>query len=502
MSLRQTIGSLYTQKGFRGPVLTLFTGSSSALLLAYLCEPVLTRLYTAADYKVMGYFTALSALLFSISSLRYDDALMLQKKDSDAAAVVLLSWIVLLAVLLFTCVGLYWGDTFAHRANIPAITPYLVLIIPVLVAMRLARTLELWLVRAKAFRFVMAGQAANTGVMVTSRIGVGVPPVSAGPGGLIGGYLAGNIVAALINAVAALREGGRIILRLPPLGKVWQTARRYRRFPLFSTPSSLVAALVYRMPVFMIPLYFAGDELGYYVKGFAALAIPLSVAGNAISRVFFVHAAEAKIHNLRQRLTSISTMVHSRLVMLGIFPTLVLMVAGPDIFAVVFGAPWRTAGVYVQYLGPWLLLGSIVSPLTRIFDILERQRIDLATSAAACVLMSSALILGGRTGHMPALMLSIGAMGALARLGQLAILMHLAGAKATAVLAPYGKYLLLSAPGIGILIAAGLFGKPWVTTVAAIVAASAFGVLLLRNEGLFTGRGGTKQESPSPRLPD
>ena len=502
VSLRQFLRSIYGQEGFRGPVMTLFTGSSAALLLAYLCEPILTRLYTAADYKVMGYFTALAALLFSVSSLRYDDALMLQKEESDAASVVWLSWIVLLVVLLVTGTALFWGEGFAQWTNIPAIAPFLVLLAPTLLAMRLARTMELWLVRAKAFRFVMAGQAANTGVMVTSRIGVGVPPVSAGAGGLIGGYLAGNLVAALINFVAALRGGGRILLMLPPWRKILNAARRYRRFPLFSTPSSLVAALVYRLPVFLIPLFFVGDELGYYVKAFATLAIPLGLAGNAISRVFFVHAAEAKIHNLRDRLTSISTMVHNRLVMLGLFPTLVLMVAGPDIFAVVFGAPWRTAGTYAQYLGPWLLLGSIVSPLTRIFDVLERQRTDLATSTATCLLMVMALILGGQTGRMPALLLSIGIMGALARIGQLAILMHLAGAKMRAILAPYGKYLLLATPGIGILGAAGLLGMPRVTTATAAIAGLVFVALLLRDEDLLSGLGEKRQETPNPPTPD
>ena len=216
VKLRKVLSSLYTQKGFRGPVLTLFTGSSAALLVAYLCEPVLTRLYTAADYKVMGYFSALASLLFSISSLRYDDALMLQKKDSDAAAVVWLSWVVMAFLVVVAGIGLIWKDSFAQQANIPAIAPYLVLIVPVLAAMRIARTMELWLVRAKAFRLVMAGQTSNTGVMVASRIGVGVPPVSAGAGGLIGGYLAGNVAAALINTVAAIREGGRVLLRPPP----------------------------------------------------------------------------------------------------------------------------------------------------------------------------------------------------------------------------------------------------------------------------------------------
>ncbi len=495
--LRAFLARLYTTEGFRGPVLTLFTGSSAALLLAYLCEPILTRLYTADQYGVMGYFSAVVATLFAVSSLRYDDALMLQEKDEDAATVVWLAGGVLAVLLAVLALALFWRHDLARLANMPELAPFLMLVPATLLAMRMARTGELWLMRSKAYRHVTAGQIANTTTVVTSRIGVGLPPLSAGAAGLsagaaglVGGFLAGNVACAAVNVTSSLRRSGQVLLRRPGIGAVLGMARRYKRFFLFSTPSSLVATLVYRLPVFLLPVYFADDELGYYVKAFAALAIPLSYAGNAVSRVFFVHAAEARLAQLRGRLTDISTMVHRRLVMIGLFPTLVLMVAGPDIFAVVFGEDvgqnWRTAGIYVQYIAPWLFFGSIVSPLTRIFDVLERQRLDLATSLVACACMTAALVIGGRTQDVRLLLLAVGITGSAARLMQLAILVRLARSDLRQILGAYAHYGLYSAPGLMIIAGALALGVPWLTTVAAVVAGLVFAGLVLRKEKLLS----------------
>ena len=495
--LRAFLSRLYTTEGFRGPVLTLFTGSSAALLIAYLCEPILTRLYTADQYAVMGYFSAVVAILFAGSSLRFDDALLLQEKDEDAATVAWLAGCVLALLLVLAGVALLWRHDLARLAGIPELAPFLLLVPATLLAMRGARTAELWLMRAKAYRHVTAGQIANTASMVTSRIGAGIPPLSAGAAGLsagaaglVGGFLAGNVAAAAVNITSSLRRSGRLLLRRPGFGAILRMARRYRRFALFSTPSSLVATLAYRLPTFMILLYFTPDVLGYYVKAFAALAIPLSYAGNAVSRVFFVHAAEARLAQLKGRLAEISTMVHRRLVMIGLFPTLALMLAGPDIFAVVFGEDvgqhWRTAGIYVQYIAPWLFFGSIASPLTRIFDVLERQRLDLATSIVTCTFLAAALIVGGRTEEIRLMLLAVGITGTAARLLQLAILMRLARSDLRRVLGAYVHYAVYSAPGLLIIAGAMALDIPWLTTAAAAAAGLVYAGLVLRKEKLLS----------------
>ncbi|MBK6912263.1 MAG: hypothetical protein IPH11_00740 [Ignavibacteriales bacterium] len=47
---------------------------------------------------------------------------------------------------------------------------------------------------------------------------------------------------------------------------------------------------------------------------------------------------------------------------------------GPQIFAFVFGERWREAGVYSQYLTPWLLMNFVLSPISSVPMILGQTK--------------------------------------------------------------------------------------------------------------------------------
>ena len=267
--------------------------------------------------------------------------------------------------------------------------------------------------------------------------------------------------------------------------RIGRAARRYRRFPLFSTPSALVGALLAKLPVFLLPFYFDDTIVGLFVLAVNVLAIPLSHIGSAIGRVFFVHAAEAQ---REARLTEVSDIVHKRLVMLGLFPTLALLLAGPDVFEVFFGTDWREAGVYVQYVGLWLFLGAVASPLTRLFDVLERQRMDFATSLLMFVLMTAALVVGGRTGEVSTTLLLLGGVGAGVRLIQLGVLLRLAHVPYRMALGAYGRYLVFSLPGLLLIAAALWFDSIWLTTGATIIAGLIYVGLVLWKDRLLALR--------------
>ena len=483
--LRIWLNQLFSTDGFRGPTLTLLSGTTVVLVIAYLAQPILTRLYSEAEFGLSDYFVAVMVVLISFTSLRYEDALMLPDDEQEAAGVVWLALVVLASFATLFSVLLIWRDEIAAWLGLPAIAPWLLLVPPTLLAMRTAKVAELWLIRAKRFRHVTAGQVASTSTMVASRIGAGLPPVNAGAGGLIGGFFLGHVVSVLVLGGSMLRQSARLLWASFSWARIAGAARRYRRFPLFSTPSALLNALVARLPFLMLPFFFDEAVIGLFGRAFNVLAIPLGLIGGAVARVFFVHAAEA----LRaERLTEVSLTVHKRLVMLGLFPTLALLLAGPDIFAVVFGAPWREAGEFVQYIGPWLFLGAVASPLTRLFDVLERQRLDLATSVLLFVAMAVALILGGQTGDAPKTLLLLGAAGVAVRLIHLGVLLRLAHVPYRAALQAYGRYALFSLPGLALLAAAMELGPAWLTTLAAAIAGLIYAVLVLWKDKLLALR--------------
>ena len=483
--MRALLSKIFSQQGLRGPIVTLMSGSSLVMGIAFLAQPILTRLYTEEQFGIYGFFAFLMAILITFSSLRYEDALMLPEKDQDAATVMWLGIFVLTVFVGLTATLALWRTELAALARKPAVAPYLLLVPVALLVMRGTKLFELWLTRKRSFHAISASQVANAFTMSGSRIAVGVPPISAGTAGLVGGHVAGNTVPFLILGAFIVRRSGALLRRAFSWKGILQAARQYRRFPLFSMPSTLAAALIMRAPIFAIPFYFEAREAvitGLFFMAFNNVSIPFSFFSRAVAQVFFVSAVEAHSQN---RLGAITELVHSRLIMVLLFPALVILVCGPDIFAFVFGADWREAGVYAQYLVPWLLMGAICSPLTRIFDVTQRQRMDFLMGSIALVTVATAVVLGGLSGQIRTFLLCLCVGGCAARMMQLYVLARLSGMQPHRLLLPYFRYVIYALPGLALMVAGVQLGQPGLTLAISILATGLYGALLLWRKKLF-----------------
>jgi O-antigen/teichoic acid export membrane protein len=124
--------------------------------------------------------------------------------------------------------------------------------------------------------------------------------------------------------------------------------------------------------------------------------LPVGVIGNATSRVFFQRACEEK--NRSGSIENIVREVQQRLISIAMFPMLILLIIGPELFSVVLGQQWSVAGVYAGILAPWILFVFIASPLGSIFYVLEKQAIDLTFNLLILVSRFVVLIIGGLSG--------------------------------------------------------------------------------------------------------
>jgi len=486
ISTMNRIGRLFTTEGLRGPTLTLLSAAGIVMVIGYLALGVITRLYLPSELGIGKYFVTIITLVGSIASLRYEDALMLPKKDEEAAVLIWLSGAVMLLSVLLLCVLSLWSTEIASLLDFPAIAPYLPLIPLALIIMRSGKIAEFWLVRKRAFRHISGGHVSLTFSMVTGRIIAGAPPLSANEAGHIGGFIFGNAISCGFFIWMALRCSAQSIFVAFSWRKIVQAAVRYRRFALFSTPSSIIGAFMGNLIVLLIPYFFitsvAQNTLGFYGIAFAAIGIPMSYVARSVAHPFFVSAAEAQIAG---NLAPIASLVHRRLIMIGFFPILAVMLAGPDFFELWLGAPHRQTGIYATYIAPWIVLGSIASPLTRVYDVMERQRLDFMMALLLLVSLSAALILGGQTGNVDIMLIAGGVTGAVVRSIQLVVMLRLAGVGYPQLITPYRDFFLLSLPGLAVIIGALWIGDKWITTGSLILGAIIYYALIIWKEQLL-----------------
>jgi len=441
LSLKERILALFEDSTFRAPVLKLLSGTGAAFVIAYLANIVLMRLYSDEFWGVADYIVTWVSILAPLSSLRYEDALMLPEDRRKSAhayllaiGTVLLSTFAILILVSFSSVA---SDFFAEKE-----AGRWVLIIPLaLLANRTAKISEMWLSRQESFGHISAAQVVQSGSMVGVRMSAGL--ASPGPGGLVWGFVAGFACSALSMSRRVFSTLKDSLSGKPSLGEIRQMASRYRRFPLFTMPAALLGALITRLPILTIPEYFDMGTAGQFSRGFNILFVPLSLLGAAVAQVFYVRAVES---NRAGNLAPFASDVHSRLVLMALLPTAVLMVAGPDIFQIMFGESWRTSAEYLRYVAPWIMFSVIASPLTRLFDVLERQRLELSVTIAMFIVILGSLLLGGRTGEMKMLLLYLGIGGATVRFVQIAVLLRIAGSDIRSGVGSYLKTALGLSP--------------------------------------------------------
>ena len=371
-------------------VLKLVSGSVIAQALGILLVPIITRLYSPGDYGAFQVFLSISSILAVLSCLSYHFAIMLPKEDEDSANIVTLC-IVLVSIISVVSGGVFilFSGWVGETLNTPGISQYLIFLPVVVFLNGLFVVVNYWLSRRVRFGTLATAQVANSVSSKFVQIGTGFG--SASPLGLILGLIAGY-GAALLVMLRGIRED-LPLFRSVSLSRITYLAKRYRRFPLFTSWSTVANSASLQVAPLMLASFFSPVVVGFYGVAHMVVNMPMSLIGSATGQVFFQKASEEK--NRTGSVKTVVQEVHQRLVSIGIFPILILMIIGEELFALVLGAQWGTAGGYARILAPWLLLVFIASPLSTIFSVLEKQTIGLAFNLMVLFSRIAVLYVGG-----------------------------------------------------------------------------------------------------------
>ncbi len=454
-----------------GPAASLAGGNAIAALIAYAAQPVLSRLYTPEAFGVADLFAAAVAVLVPIGSLRYEDALLLPAEDSDAAH---LFWLATLVTL--GAAALLGLASLLPVVGGLSIGPWALWLAPTFVVLRAVQLSEAWLTRRRQFGALAGSPVARSIVTTGWRFAGALPAYGATAGSLIASFVGGQAVAAAWQARPLLAE--KALRTRPQRATLARVATRYRRFALMTAPAVLFNNLTGRLPIFLLAFYFSEAIVGQFGRVLLTLAVPLALVGRAAGRVFIPDAVAA---HRAGTLARVSERFHAQLVWIGLYPALALIVAGPELFAFVFGAVWREAGLYAQWLSPWLLLASVCAPLTALFDVTEHHQRDVATGLLQSALVVAALVAGAQTGSALFTVSVLGAAGVTGRLVQLGTLWKTAGLPLPRLAVAYRAPLLAALPGLILMVAAQPSASGVLVFAAATAGGSFYAWLALRH---------------------
>ena len=364
--LKEQIKKLLPKNPFARSVSILAGGTAAGQAVVVLASPLLTRLYSPEDFGLLAVYASLLGIIGVVASLRYQLAIPLPEKDEEAAHVVVLSLLVVLGMTLLTIlVVVFFRDPIAQAVNMPVLANYLWLLPLGLLLTGIYDIFNYWAIRIKAFPAIARTKLAQS----LSMVGVQLGGFMLGPLALILGHVSGQAAGNTSLGMLAIRNRWSLFSRVS-LKNVILAARRYRRFPIYSTWGGAFNTAGTQLPPLLFAALFSASAAGLYMLAHRVLSLPTALLGNSIADVFLSSAADARRNNTLGELVN---KLHSTLAKLAMPPALILFITGPELFSLIFGPEWQKAGEVARWLAPMLYIKFIISPLSRIFTVLEQQ---------------------------------------------------------------------------------------------------------------------------------
>ncbi len=355
--------------------------------------PIISRLYLpeAAGYAAL--FASIIAPIQLLATLRYEATIVLPNEDEDAANIfVLCIFNVLLVTAISALATLIGGDYILSRFRDGEYLIRFKWLFPAAIFLAgILQPLRYWNTRKNTFSRLGAMRVVTSVVKAGSLIGGGAVGYTSG-GAMIIFKLTSTLASpALLFAGLCRRDLGFIIRNYHPK-KVWFWARRYKRFPLIDTWTTLLNSTSLQIGVLFLAYFYGAHETGLYSFCLGVLQLPANLVGAAVSQVVFrklaaTHAAGEDIAPLLEKIFKLLSTI-------GLLPFCMIVLIGPSLFAVALGPEWVESGIYARMLAPWLLINFIYVPLANIFYVLEKQVEDLVFSVILLSVRAGVLYYG------------------------------------------------------------------------------------------------------------
>jgi O-antigen/teichoic acid export membrane protein len=361
------------------------TGTAIAQAIPIAISPILTRIYKPEDFGAFSLFIAIFSVLGVIATARYELAIIQQENDNDADNMAVLSMgISLLISLISLVVVSVFNENICLFLGSDNISSWLYFVPFSVFLIGCFQSLNYWFNRRKIYSEIAKAKVAQSSM--SSLVNLGSFSININGFGLITGYIAGQIVAAIM-LFKKVKIQGSIFGSHVNAKTCFKLAKKYHRFPLYSAPGVLLDSLSLQMPVMLISRYFDAATVGFFGLTFRVISAPMLLLSGALSQVLLQKIATSGssevydfvLHMLR------------KLILVSLPIVVVVFLYGEEIFSFIFGESWRVAGHYSTILIFSIVIRFVVSPLSMVLALERNIRLGLLWQALYFISVTSVL---------------------------------------------------------------------------------------------------------------
>ena len=385
--MREIVSKIWKSTSARN-IGKLLSANVIAQVMGLLIYPILTRMYSPEDFGLMNLFLSIGSILVLLSTSEYQSSILLPSDDKEAAGVSKVGLLLLGGWIFVIILSLPFSGHIAKLFDAPSLASYYWLLIPYVAVMGGWAIYNSWLMRHREFGRISAYQVNQSVTGVLTKL------IFGWAGWLRSGLILSSVLAPIValgTSILRSREAFRELCQ-PSGYNLRELAHRYRRFPLYSMPRSLVNTLSGNLPALILTPYFGLNLLGFFAMAITLAFRPISMITSSMYQVLFERVAqkvrdgESVWGNLSKRWLMMAVTVIPGMVVLGFMM--------PWLVRFLLGTGWEQTATLIQYMLPWVTCVLLIAPLAFIGDVFGKQKLFLIIEFIYLVLRIGAMIAG------------------------------------------------------------------------------------------------------------
>jgi len=351
-------------------MLILAKGTAFAQLIGFAVMPFLTRLYTPDQFGILAIFMATVGMIVPFGTLRYSVPVPLPRQDGTAINLLFIALIISLIVASVTAVifGIY-TETIFDFFSISSLIAYWWLIPIVVFGNSLREILISWATRKKEFKSIARTNVNQTLSSSVVKLSLGVLGLKSF--GLLIGTIVANIFATTLLFISHYKNLKMNVKHIR-IERLKFLLARYIEYPKYRLPSQFILVFSQQIPLLFLAAFFGTDVVGYFGLTSLAISVPFALFGATTGQAYYAEVAKIGRKN-PEKIYEVTKDVTKKLFLFSIVPFLVLLIASPWLFSLVFGENWYEAGVYTSILSFYMLAAFVSAPLANALNVFEDQ---------------------------------------------------------------------------------------------------------------------------------
>ncbi|MCX6253886.1 MAG: oligosaccharide flippase family protein [Bacteroidia bacterium] len=367
---RNTFSTIFLKSELLRNTSILISGTALAQLIPILLQPILRRYFSPEIFGAYSVYLSLIGILIVISSFRYELAIILPRKDNEAAGVFFLTILLNLIfnILLLLAIILWKKKIIGYLNLSESFADYLYIVPLGTFLFSSYQSINYWLIRKKRFFPISLNKFARRGFEGGAQVIFKFAKVSHG-------LIFGDLIGHTANIISGIYQGSKsgLSLRLFSPDKIKYVLFKYSEYPKFNIIPSFMSACSYLLPAIIINKFYSAENTGYFDLSKLFLSIPPALIASSISNVLLESISEKNKTKLsiRKDLTSILIFVSIAIV----FEIGIIMFWAEDLFRIFFGARWEFSGTISKILVWAFAFNFFVSSFSSIFISLRKIKL-------------------------------------------------------------------------------------------------------------------------------